>query len=143
MAARLILVVAVALAGCSAPMSSAEPRPSGQVAAADEPGQALANGSASVQPWDESGARPKLPPGLSERAAVELARVAAPQSAEFPATVALAGPGHNFLDRPDVPRDRWVWYILLSDLGLLGGSGTMVFLDYVDGRVYEVINLRG
>ena len=81
--------------------------------------------------------------GLSEDEAVELARAAAPQSAHFPVTVAKAGPASAFSPFHDIAGDRWVWYILLSDLGPLSGEGTMVFLDFVDGRVYEVIDVIG
>jgi len=134
MAARLALLITVALAGCSAPMPSA-----------DEPPSAAESRFASAPPWDESAGSPRLPAGLSRSEAIALARAAAPQSASFPVTMAQAGPGHNFgfAHRPGLPRDRWVWYILLSDLGPLSGTASMVFLDYVDGQVYEVINLIG
>jgi len=134
MAARLALMVTVALVGCSAPMPSA-----------DEPPSAAESRFASVPPWDVSAGSPQLPAGLSRSEAIALARAAAPQSASFPVTMAQAGPGHNFgfAHRPGVPRDRWVWYILLSDLGPLSGTGSMVFLDFVDGQIYEVINLLG
>jgi len=42
-----------------------------------------------------------------------------------------------------VPGDRWVWYIVLSNLGPLSGEGTFVILDYVDGTIYEVVDVIG
>ena len=82
---------------------------------------------------------------LSRDAAVALARAAAPQSAQHPVTVAEAGPARDFASAgmEGVPGDRWVWYIVLSNLGPLSGEGTFVILDYVDGTIYEVVDVIG
>ncbi|MBA2266194.1 MAG: hypothetical protein H0W17_07360 [Chloroflexi bacterium] len=62
--------------------------------------------------------------------------------------MARAGPAselelEGFANLADVDGDRWVWYILLSDLGPLSGEGTIVILDFIDGRVYEAIDVIG
>lgn len=88
-----------------------------------------------------------MPTGLSRDEAVEAARAAAPQSAHRPVAVAEAGPASDLVGSagiaPDVPGDRWIWYIFLSDVGPLSGEGSIVILDFFDGRVYEVVNVIG
>jgi hypothetical protein len=83
--------------------------------------------------------------GLSKAEALEIAREAAPRSADFPVFVAKAGPagelvGNDTRFAVDVPGDRWVWYVVL-DTGALSGEGSMIVIDYLDGRVYEVVDI--
>lgn len=83
------------------------------------------------------------PVGLTLAQAVDLARAAAPESAAFPAAVAEAGPSGNLID-PQVgdfehpAADHWIWYISLASGPPWEGS--IVVIDYFDGRVYGVIN---
>ena len=64
--------------------------------------------------------------GLSKAEALEIAREAAPQSADFPVFLAEAGPGelvgNDTRFAVDVPEDRWVWYVVL-DTGALAAKG--------------------
>jgi hypothetical protein len=85
--------------------------------------------------------------GLSKAEAVEIARQAAPQSADYPITVAEAGPASELVAdtgfAEDVPGDRWIWYIVLDNGGALSGEGSIIVIDYVDGRVYDVVDIIG
>ena len=70
--------------------------------------------------------------------AIEVARAAAPQSADRAVLVAEAKPARDLNDSglaSGVAADRWIWYIYLSDGGTLSGEGSMVVIDYLDGRV--------
>ena len=82
---------------------------------------------------------------LSEAEAVDIARGAAPQSADYPIQVAEAGPASELVAdtgmAEDVPGDRWVWYIVLGTGGYLSGGGTVIVIDYIDGRVYDVVDV--
>jgi hypothetical protein len=82
--------------------------------------------------------------GLSKAEALAIAREAAPQSADYPVFVAEAGPASEWAADPrfpeDVPGDRWVWYVVL-DTGALSGEGSIIVIDYIDGRVYDVVDI--
>ena len=87
---------------------------------------------------------------LSRDEAIAAAREAAPQASDYPEVVRVeAGPfedmGVESLEyelRPEA--DRWVWVIILCEgCGPLSGEGTVVVLDYLDGRVYAVQDFIG
>jgi hypothetical protein len=79
--------------------------------------------------------------GISRDAAVDAARDALPDGAEWEVGVVETGPlgrldplwETNDWSR-DLSGDLWVWRVFL----LNDGSGAEVFIDYVDGSVYVV-----
>jgi hypothetical protein len=87
---------------------------------------------------------------LTREEAVVIARDAAPQAAGRPVTFAEAGPSVDLLPpgAPEVerlisaiPADRWIWVITFSSGdGPLGGESSVVVIDYLDGRVYGVVD---
>lgn len=87
--------------------------------------------------------------GLSEAEAVEIALAAAPQSDDYQVVqVAEAGPAGELVAdyglAEQVPRDRWVWHIVLGTDRTLGGEDAVtIVIDYIDGRVYEVVQIIG
>ncbi len=89
--------------------------------------------------------------GLTMGQAIAAARASAPQSAELPVTVAKAGPAGELLDSPEgyhaapgLPHDRWVWVVVLFDNSApLSGRGSIVVIDFVNGAVYDVMNVIG
>jgi hypothetical protein len=88
--------------------------------------------------------------GLTRADAIELAREAAPHAAAYPeVTVAERGPfgqleGFDRMLDDEPPADRWVWQITLCEgCGPLSGRSTTVILDYLDGRIYGVIDMIG
>lgn len=93
-----------------------------------------------------------VPPkaGMTEGEAVAIARSAAPHAADWPVRVAVAGPleviftaGGEFEWSRALPPGHWVWQISLGVGDALDSQGAHVFLDFLDGTVYQGINTRG
>jgi len=85
--------------------------------------------------------------GLTKDQAVLVARAATPRSADWSVLSAKAGrvdellvPEAAFPISPFPSRDRWVWVIDLGAGPAVGGQGSIVVLDYIDGHVYAVLN---
>lgn len=85
--------------------------------------------------------------GFTQEQAVAAARAAAPQSADRRIISAKAGPLGELLApgtydfSSAIPSDRWVWVINLGSGQPLGeGQGSIVVIDFLDGRVYGVID---
>jgi hypothetical protein len=82
--------------------------------------------------------------GLTQEQAITVARVAAPQSADRSVRRAEAGPAGELVEpqvyefSSDIPSDRWVWVIILATQG---EGGSSVVIDFLDGRVYGVVNV--
>ena len=88
--------------------------------------------------------------GLTEDVAVAAARAASPQSADRPVVSARAGAFNELLQPPeayefsaDLPPERWVWVVVLASGDQLDAQGTIVVIDYLDGRIYGVMDFRG
>ena len=105
---------------------------------------------ATTEPTPTPTTSPSAANALSRDEAIAAARVAAPQASAYPEVIrAEAGPfedmGVASLEyelRPEA--DRWVWVIILCEgCGPLSGEGTVVVLDYLDGRVYAVQDFIG
>lgn len=91
---------------------------------------------------------PRTDDAVSRDKAIVQARDAAPDAATWDASVAEAGPldaifpaRGEFDWSRDLPPDRWVWYVYLESRE--EGRGAMVFIDYIDGAVYQVHRVRG
>jgi hypothetical protein len=89
---------------------------------------------------------PRPSGGMSRDEAVDIAREAVPQADGWDVLAAEAGPvnrfdylaGQAFISA--VPADRWVWVIDLGSGPPLGAEGSWVVIDYLDGRVYGVVD---
>ena len=146
-AAAALLVSAVvfgSLGRGDPPVGASEP-----TATSTDPTPSMAAPSLPLDPPQPSGAPTG---GLTRTEAIEAARRAAPHAADYPEVIrADAGPfgteamGFESLEDIERPADsRWVWVIMLCEgCGPLSGQGTFVILDYLDGRVYGIINFRG
>jgi hypothetical protein len=125
-------------------MASSLGRPVGQ----DPANPALPAESPTAQPTPapSTAISPNL--GMTEELAVAAARAAAPQAAEYPVIVAKAGSAEELLYAeggyqiaPGLPRDRWVWVVILGDTrGPLDADGSIVVIDFIDGTIYEVVD---
>ena len=80
---------------------------------------------------------------------MEIARAAAPQSADRPVVRADAGPAgelpetDHFDLTPAPAPDRWVWIVILASGPSLGEEGSIVVIDFLDGGVYGVVDIIG
>jgi hypothetical protein len=89
---------------------------------------------------------PEPSDGISRDDAVDAARDVVPEAAEWDVIAVEAGPVGQFeylVSQPfisEVPADRWVWVIDLGHGPSLGAEGSWVVIDYLDGRVYGVID---
>jgi hypothetical protein len=55
---------------------------------------------------------------------------------------AFAPPELSDATRGVVAPDRWVWVVYLASGEPLAAEGTVVVLDFIDGTVYEVVNIE-
>jgi hypothetical protein len=85
--------------------------------------------------------------GLTQEEAVAIARGVVPPERAIEVLYAVAGPAGEVLSpgeedfAGEIPPDRWVWRIILSDGGpSLGAIGSIVVIDYFDGHVYGSMN---
>lgn len=101
----------------------------------------------SVATPEGSATLPSASSGLSEDDAVSIARDAAPIAANGEVRSVQAGPLSEVFPSRDLfdwsrnlAADRWVWMVFLVNTTALGDEdGAIVFIDYYDGTVYEVM----
>jgi hypothetical protein len=130
---RLGAVLVVLLVGaCST--TDLDPTPAPNVEASTAP-------DVIVQPSGE---------GLTRDEAIAVARQAVPEAAAWGVRVAKAGPLEDIFTARgefdwsrELPPDRWIWQVTFGVGRALDSRGAHVFIDYTDGRVYEVLMTRG
>ena len=125
--------------------TSASPSPSAEVA---PPRPSLSSVPAAATEPSAASTSP-LPVGLTQEQAIGIARSAAPQASMWPMLVSTAGtaaellhPEGGYRVAQGLAHDRWVWVVVLGNAGTgLDGAGVIVVIDYIDGTVYEVVDL--
>jgi hypothetical protein len=137
-AAVLVIASAVAIAGS---LSGGGPLGASPLATpSDDPATTSSPGESSPTPMETA---TPTSTGRTEEQAVAAARGAAPQSADREVRRVETGPSGELLEREvyefssEIPSDRWVWVIILASQGQGGSS---VVIDFLDGRVYGVVN---
>ena len=84
--------------------------------------------------------------GISRDEAEDAARDVVPKADGWDVIAADAGPigQFDYLDgqafTSEIPADRWVWVIDLGGGPPLGAEGSWVVIDYLDGRVYGIVD---
>jgi hypothetical protein len=135
------LVACLAVVACTSEL----PSPS----AASAPTASTLSDVSASETTSSVAAGSSAPGGLTEERAVAVARAAAPQAALWPMLVSTAGTAAKLLHPEGGYRvaqghahDRWVWVVVLGNAGTgLDGAGVIVVIDYIDGTVYEVVDL--
>jgi hypothetical protein len=80
--------------------------------------------------------------GLTRDEAIEIARAAVPEAAEWDVMFAISGPIGTTIGAPDLEETRWVWHVSLTDGLGMQGQIAWVYIDHRTGEVLEVTGLR-